>query len=111
MLLFYFAFLTATSDGTESHINNTHGGHCADDINKVYMKLEVYVCKRSNQTYQGKECDFDLGSRATPEPLNIKKKFCSLKGLTMKGLHAHITPYCLCEQGLRHLLIFSNHGE
>lgn len=44
---------TGTSDGTESHINDTSGGHCADTTNNIYMKIEVYVCKKSNSTYQG----------------------------------------------------------
>ena len=35
---------TATSDGKESHLNSTSGGHCNDSVNKIYMKIEVYVC-------------------------------------------------------------------
>lgn len=46
-------FFTATSGGSASHINDTRGGHCSDASKKIYMKLEVYVCKRSNQTHQG----------------------------------------------------------
>ena len=47
-------FFLATSDGTESNLNSTRGGHCDDAVNNVHMKLEVYVC-HTNQTYTGKE--------------------------------------------------------
>ena len=45
-----YHLLTATSDGKESNLNSTSGGHCEDGVNKtVYMKIEVYVCKSTNQ--------------------------------------------------------------
>jgi len=47
--------LTATSDGTESHLSHTRGGHCNDTSNKIHMKLAVYVCKKRNATYTGKK--------------------------------------------------------
>ena len=56
-LFFIFHFFTATSDGTESNLNSTHGGHCNDTVNKIYMKLEVYVC-HSNMTSTGQEISF-----------------------------------------------------
>ena len=46
--------LTATSDGTQSHLNDASGGHCNDTENNVYMKIEVYVCEKGNQTATGR---------------------------------------------------------
>lgn len=46
--------LTATSDGTQSHLNDGSGGHCNDTENNVNMKIEVYVCKKGNQTATGR---------------------------------------------------------
>ncbi|XP_067052747.1 uncharacterized protein [Acropora muricata] len=43
-------YLIATSDGTQSHLNDRSGGHCNDTENNVNMKIEVYVCKKGNQT-------------------------------------------------------------
>ena len=45
----FFIFLTATSDGTESNLNSTRGGHCDDTVNNIYMKLEVYVCQSTGK--------------------------------------------------------------
>ena len=44
---------TATSDGTESNLNRTSGGHCEDSVNKIYMKIEVYVCNPRGPANQG----------------------------------------------------------
>ena len=41
-------YLPGTSDGTESHINDTRGGHCNDTKRGIFMKIEVYVCKKNN---------------------------------------------------------------
>jgi len=41
-------YLPGTSDGTESHINDTSGGHCNDTKKGIFMKIEVYVCKKNN---------------------------------------------------------------
>lgn len=41
-------YLPGTSDGTESHINDTSGGHCNDTKRGIFMKIEVYVCKKNN---------------------------------------------------------------
>ena len=48
-----YHLLTATSDGTESNVNSTSGGHCEDSADKIYMKIAVYVCDSSDPTNQG----------------------------------------------------------
>ena len=45
--------LPGTSDGTESHINDTSGGHCSDTKRGIFMKIEVYVCKKNNLNVTG----------------------------------------------------------
>jgi len=62
-------YFIATSDGTESHLNRTRGGHCNDTTNKIHMKLAVYVCKKSNQTYKDPECESDVGVLDCPKPM------------------------------------------
>lgn len=59
-------YFIGTSDGTESHINDKSGGHCADTTNNIYMKIEVYVCKKSNSTYQDPECLTGVGKLKCP---------------------------------------------
>ena len=54
----YFSFSifsTATSDGTESNLNSTRGGHCNDTVNNIYMKLEVYVCQSTGKEMSSNE--------------------------------------------------------
>ena len=55
---FFVCFLivylnVGTSDGTQSHLNDLRGGHCNDTENGIFMKIEVYVCKKSNLTHKG----------------------------------------------------------
>ena len=45
--------IVGTSDGTQTHFNDPTGGHCNDTKNGIFMKIEVYVCKKSNLTYAG----------------------------------------------------------
>ena len=52
-------YLPGTSDGTESHINDTRGGHCNDTKRGIFMKIEVYVCKKNNLNDTG---IFDTGN-------------------------------------------------
>ena len=46
-LLLLFLFLPATSDGTQSSVNNLSGGHCNDTSKNIHMKIEVYVCNKT----------------------------------------------------------------
>lgn len=55
-------YFIATSDGTQSGINNTSGGRCRNNN----MKIEVYVCKRSNVTYQDPKCATRVGKLRCP---------------------------------------------
>ena len=45
--------VVGTSDGTQAHLNDLSGGHCNDTKNGIFMKIEVYVCKKSNLTHTG----------------------------------------------------------
>ena len=45
--------IVGTSDGTQTNLNDPTGGHCNDTKFGVFMKIEVYVCKKSNPTYTG----------------------------------------------------------
>ncbi|XP_068721488.1 ephrin-B1-like [Montipora capricornis] len=45
-------YFIATSDGTESSLNNTFGGHCDDPSMKVNMKIAVYICKKNKGNKQ-----------------------------------------------------------
>ena len=47
--------IVGTSDGTQAHLNDLSGGHCNDTKNGIFMKIEVYVCKKSNLTYTGND--------------------------------------------------------
>ena len=49
----YCLSIVGTSDGTQTHLNDLSGGHCNDTKNGIFMKIEVYVCKKSNLTYTG----------------------------------------------------------
>ena len=49
----YCLSIVGTSDGTQTHLNDPTGGHCNDTKNGIFMKIEVYVCKKSNLTYTG----------------------------------------------------------
>ena len=49
----YCLSIVGTSDGTQTHLNDPVGGHCNDTKNGIFMKIEVYVCKKSNLTYTG----------------------------------------------------------
>ena len=42
-----------TSDGTRAHISDSKGGHCNDTENGIFLKIEVYVCKKNNLTSTG----------------------------------------------------------
>ena len=46
-LLLLFLCLLATSDGTQSSVNDLSGGHCNDTSKNVHMKIEVYVCNKT----------------------------------------------------------------
>ena len=46
-LLLLFLCLPATSDGTQSSVNDVSGGHCNDTSKNVHMKIEVYVCNKT----------------------------------------------------------------
>ena len=46
-LLLLFLCLPATSDGTQSSVNDLFGGHCNDTSNNVDMRIEVYVCNKT----------------------------------------------------------------
>ena len=46
-LLSLFLCLPATSDGTQSSVNDLSGGHCNDTSKNVHMKIEVYVCNKT----------------------------------------------------------------
>ena len=47
----YCLSIVGTSDGTQTHLNDPTGGHCNDTKKGIFMKIEVYVCKKSN--YKG----------------------------------------------------------
>ena len=49
----YCLSVVGTSDGTQTHLNDPTGGHCNDTRKGIFMKIEVYVCKKSNLTYTG----------------------------------------------------------
>ncbi|XP_067052185.1 ephrin-B3-like [Acropora muricata] len=40
-------YVMATSDGTQSSVNDLSGGHCNDTSNNVDMRIEVYVCNKT----------------------------------------------------------------
>ena len=45
--------VVGTSDGTQAHLNDLSRGHCNDTKSGIFMKIEVYVCKKSNLTHTG----------------------------------------------------------
>ena len=49
----YCLSIVGTSDGTQTHLNDPSGGHCNDTKTGIFMKIEVYVCKKSNLTHTG----------------------------------------------------------
>ncbi|KAM7440788.1 Ephrin-B2a [Porites harrisoni] len=65
-------YFIGTSDGTQAHLNDLSGGHCNDTKNGIFMKIEVYVCKKSNLTYTDEDCpEEDVGvlkCRDNPTP-------------------------------------------
>ena len=46
-LLLLFLFLPATSDGTQSSVDDLSGGHCNDTSKNVHMRIEVYICNKT----------------------------------------------------------------
>lgn len=64
-------YLIATSDGTQSHLNDGSGGHCNDTENNVNMKIEVYVCKKGNQTATDPKCAIDVGNLRCPSATTV----------------------------------------
>ena len=52
-MFLYCLSIVGTSDGTQTHLNDLSGGHCNDTKNGIFMKIEVYVCKKSNLTHTG----------------------------------------------------------
>ncbi|XP_044174994.1 ephrin-B3-like isoform X2 [Acropora millepora] len=64
-------YLIATSDGTQSHLNDRSGGHCNDTENNVNMKIEVYVCKKGNQTATDPKCAIDVGNLRCPSATTV----------------------------------------
>ncbi|KAM7425027.1 Ephrin-B2a [Porites harrisoni] len=65
-------YFIGTSDGTQTHLTDPSGGHCNDTKKGIFMKIEVYVCKKSNLTYTDEECpEEDVGvlkCRDNPTP-------------------------------------------
>ncbi|XP_068725609.1 serine-rich adhesin for platelets-like isoform X3 [Montipora capricornis] len=64
-------YFIATSDGTESHLNDTSGGHCMDVSNNIYMKIEVYVCEKGSSSWQDPSCQSDVGHLRCPSVTNV----------------------------------------
>lgn len=64
-------YLIATSDGTQSRLNDGSGGHCNDTENNVNMKIEVYVCKKGNQTATDPKCAIDVGNLRCPSATTV----------------------------------------
>ncbi|XP_068703227.1 serine-rich adhesin for platelets-like [Montipora foliosa] len=64
-------YFIATSDGTESHLNDTSGGHCMDVSNNIYMKIEVYVCEKGSSSWQDPSCQSDVGYLRCPSVTNV----------------------------------------
>lgn len=64
-------YFIATSDGTESHLNDTSGGHCMDASNNIYMRIEVYVCEKGNSTWTDPICQSDVGYLRCPSVTNV----------------------------------------
>ncbi|XP_029181703.2 uncharacterized protein [Acropora muricata] len=61
-------YLMATSDGTQSSVKGVHGGHCNDTYRNVQMKIEVYVCKKTDRTCNSK----NIGILTCPPPATTK---------------------------------------
>lgn len=57
-------YIIATSNGKQSHIDDTSGGHCNDT--NVSMRIEVYVCNNTEQV-EDKMCETGVGELTCPD--------------------------------------------